>query len=40
MRPQGKEQVYDFQLEKLRIMLLFYDANDFGEVKFYKLNAD
>ena len=39
-RPKGKKEVFDFQLEKLRIMLLFYDGQDFEEVKFYKLNSD
>lgn len=40
IRPDGKKQVFDFQMEKLRIMLLFYDQADFEAVKFYKLNAD
>ena len=39
-KPDGKKQVYNFQLEKLRIMLHFYNTEDFDDVKFFKLNSD
>jgi hypothetical protein len=39
-RPQGKKEIFDLQMEKLRIMLHFYDQNDFQRVKFFRLNSD
>jgi hypothetical protein len=39
-RPEGKKGVYKYQLEKLRIMLHFYNQDDFDEIKFFRLNGD
>ena len=39
-RPDGKKQVYRYQLEKLRIMLHFYTPEDFDQIKFFRLNSD
>ena len=40
VRPDGKKEVYYFQLEKLRIMLSFYNKAEFEVVRFHKLNSD
>ena len=40
VRPDGKKEVFYFQLEKLRIMLSFYTKKEFENVRFHKLNSD
>ena len=39
-KPQSKQEVFNMQMEKLRIMLTFYTKEDFDNVKFHKLNSD
>lgn len=39
-RPTNKQEIFNYQMEKLRIMLHFYSTEDFEAVKFHKLNSD
>ena len=39
-KPTSKSEIFDMQMEKLRIMLHYYSKEDFENVKFHKLNSD
>lgn len=39
-KPKEKKEIYKYQMDKLNVLINFYNSQDFEAVKFYKLNSD
>eukprot|EP00347_Sterkiella_histriomuscorum_P005962 403354597 len=39
-KPKEKKEIFNYQMDKLNVLIHFYTKEDFDNVKFFKLNAD
>ncbi|CDW74735.1 UNKNOWN [Stylonychia lemnae] len=39
-RPREKREIFTYQMDKLNILISFYNQQDFEQIKFHKLNSD
>lgn len=39
-RPTAKKEIFNYQMEKLNVLITFYTEEDFDKVKFHNLNSD
>jgi hypothetical protein len=39
-KPTTKKDIYNHQLEKLNVLISFYNEEDFDSIKYHNLNVD